>query len=97
MICKHTTECGPLGEIELTISYKRHAVVRQTQLEPGESETVTIYWIKVGGINGVEVDVAEDYINDEIIPACIEDYHEGAQVAAEARADERREEMRRAA
>jgi len=86
-ICTHTVDCGPLGEVELTISYKRHAGRRATQFEPSEAETATIYWIKIGGVNGVEVDVSEDYITDEIIPACVEDWNSESMSAAEERAD----------
>jgi hypothetical protein len=34
-------------------------------------------------VNGVEVEVAEDYLEDEIIPACLEDWHGEEMSAAE--------------
>lgn len=82
-ICTHTTECGPLGDVELTISYKFIKGHRGTRLDPSEADTVSIYWIKVGGVNGVEVEVANDYITDEIIPACLEDWTADSLSAAE--------------
>lgn len=82
-ICNHTTDCGPLGEVELTISYKFRKGHRGTRIDPSEPDSATIYWIKIGGIDGVEVDVSDDYITDEIIPACVADWHGEALSAAE--------------
>ena len=87
--CTHTTDCGPLGEVELTISYKFRPAHAGRGIEPDESESATIYWIKLGGADGVEVNVSDDYINDEIIPACMDDWDS----AAEAYADAVRQEM----
>lgn len=96
-ICTHTVECGPLGEVELTVSYKHIPAHNGRGIEPNEAEGATIYWIKIGGADGVEVDVADDYIADEIIPACLADWHGAIEVAAESRGEQMREEMRRAA
>lgn len=96
-ICTHTVDCGPLGEVDLTVSYKHHAKRNGGRIDPAEPETVTIYWIKIGGTDGVEVDVADDYITDEIIPACIADWNGEAEASAEAHADALREERRLAA
>ena len=62
--------------------------------EPDHAASATIYWIKLGGTDGVEVNVADDYINDEIIPACVEDWNAEREVAREAYADAVRQEMR---
>jgi len=74
-ICTHTTECGPLGEVELTISYHYHKPIKAREDQPGCAEFATIGWIKIGGTEGVEVNVSDDYVSDEIIPACIADWH----------------------
>lgn len=92
--CTHLVECGPLSEVELTISYKFRPALRQTQTEPGEGASATIYWIKIGGCDGVEVEVADDYLTDEIIPACVADWNGEKEVAAERYAEAVREEMR---
>lgn len=92
--CTHTTDCGPLGEVELTISYKFRPARPGKGIEPDEAESATIYWIKLGGVDGVEVNVADDYINDEIIPCCVEDWNAEREVAREAYADAVRQEMR---
>ena len=88
-ICTHTVDCGPLGEVELTVSYKYRPAVKGFGNEPDHAPSATIYWIKLGGADGVEVNVADDYINDEIIPACMDDWDS----AAEAYADAVRQEM----
>ena len=93
-ICTHTTDCGPLGEVELTISYKYSAPHNGRGIDPNESASASIYWIKVGGVNGVEVEVADDYISAEIIPACVEDWTAECMSAAEQYADAVREERR---
>lgn len=74
-ICTHTTDCGPLGEVELTVSYRYAKGRRATQIDPAEPEHAYVNWIKVGGINGVEVEVSDDYIEAEIVPHCIADWH----------------------
>lgn len=66
-------DCGPLGEVELTVSYRYSKARRATLDQPGEPETAFINWIKIGGINGVEVTLSDDYIN-AVIPHCIEDW-----------------------
>lgn len=86
-ICTHTTDCGPLGEVALTVSYKYRPSHNGRGIEPDEAPSATIYWIKVGGVHGVEVDVADDYITDEIIPACVADWNGDALYAAQERAD----------
>ena len=53
-ICTHTVDCGPLGEVELTISYKFRPAHAGRGIEPDESESATIYWIKLGGVDGHE-------------------------------------------
>ena len=93
-ICTHTVDCGAVGEVELTISYKFRPAHAGRGIEPDESESATIYWIKLGGVDGVEVNVADGYINDEIIPACVEDWNAEREVAREAYADAVRQEMR---
>lgn len=67
-------DCGPLGEVELTVSYRYVKAYPQTREEPGEPETAFINWIKIGGHSGVEVTLSDDYINAEVIPHCIEDW-----------------------
>lgn len=82
-LCTHTCDCGPLGEVELTISYRYVSPHNGRGIEPNEPESASIYWIKIGGHAGVEVNVADDYITDEIIPACVEDWHGSAEIAAQ--------------
>lgn len=82
-LCTHTVDCGPLGEVELTISYRYRPARSGRGQYPDEAESATIYWIKIGGQAGVEVEVADDYITDEIIPACVEDWHGDSMSAAE--------------
>jgi len=86
-ICTHTVECGPLGEVELTVSYKYRTPRNGRGIEPNEPESASIYWIKVGGANGVEVSVADDYVADEIIPACVADWNGETEAAAEQYSD----------
>lgn len=59
-ICIHTVECGPLGEVDLTISYKYRPFRAGRCIEPDEHESACIYWIKIGGESGVEVPVSDD-------------------------------------
>ena len=95
-ICTHTVDCGPLGEVELTISYKYRPYHSGHGEYPDEGESATIGYIKLGS---QEVDVSDDYIDAEIIPACIADWHGEAEAQAEAKGDLEREELaiRRAA
>ena len=90
-ICTHTVDCGPLGEVELTISYKYCPATKGCGNEPDHAESTGIYWIKLGGIDGVEVNVSDDYITGEIIPACVADWNGEADIGAEAKADTRQE------
>ena len=92
--CTLTVEAGPLGDVDLTISYKHHAGRKCRGFEPSEPETVTIYWIKLGS---QEVTVSDDYITNEIIPFCLADWNCGMESAAESKADQMREDYRRAA
>lgn len=85
--CIHTVECGPLGEVDLTISYKYRPFRAGRGSEPDERESACIYWIKIGGESGVEVAVADDYIIDEIIPACVADWNSGADGESEYRTE----------
>lgn len=89
--CTHTVDCGPLGEVELTVSYKYRPAVKGFGNEPDHAASATIYWVKLGGIDGVEVNVSDDYITGEIIPACVDDWNSGKESAAEAKADARLE------
>ena len=91
--CTHTVDCGPLGEVELTVSYKYRPAVKGFGNEPDHAASATIYWIKLGGADGVEVNVADDYINDEIIPACVDDWNAEKESAAESYSDAVRQEM----
>lgn len=84
-ICTMIVDCGPLGEIEWTISYRYHRGYRKTSGQPEEPATVTIGWVKIGGENGTEVFPCDEYIRDEVIPHCVEDY-EGAGIENEWRA-----------
>ena len=89
--CTHTVDCGPLGEVELTVSYKYRPAVIGFGNELDHAASATIYWVKIGGIDGVEVNVSDDYIAGEIIPACVADWNGDADIAAEAKADSRKE------
>lgn len=80
-------DCGVLGEQDLTISYKYRPAHNGRRIEPDEAESASIYWVKIGGIHGVEVDLSDDYINDEIIPACVDDWNAESMSAAEQYAD----------
>ena len=89
--CTHAVDCGPLGEVELTISYKYYPPCKGFGSVPDHAASAGIYWIKLGGIDGVEVNVSDDYVTDEIIPACVADWNGDADIAAEAKADSRKE------
>jgi len=90
-ICTMMVDCGQLGDQELTISYKYSKGFRQTQYEPGESESATIYWIKLGGSEGVEVDLTDDFITDEVIPHCVADWNGEIEYSQERHAEDLRE------
>lgn len=90
-------DCGLLGEQELTISYKHCKGFKGTQFEPAEIASASIHWIKFGGELGIDVDLPDDFITDEVIPHCVEDWNDGARAAAEERAERIRESMREAA
>ena len=91
--------CETIGEQELTISYKAHKGFKGTQFEPAEVETVTVYWAKLGGPDGFDVtdSIPEFYMNEEIIPHCLDDHNGYAQAAAEEKAERMREAFREAA
>jgi hypothetical protein len=84
-------DCGVLGEQELTISYRYHKGVKQTQFEPGCGEFATIGWIKFGGVNGTEVDLTDDFIDSEVIPYCVDDWNGEIEYAQERKAEDMRE------
>ena len=63
--------CGVLGDIELTVLYEPYDDNPFWQ----EIRSVGISSIKIGGSRGQEVDVSDNYIADEIIPACIADWN----------------------
>ena len=90
--CTFIADCGVLGEQLLTVSYKFHQGHRGTRIDPSEPDSASIYWIKIGGEKGVEVNLPDDFIADEIIPFCVEDYIGESCAAAEAHADMLREE-----
>mgnify|MGYP006056455235 CR=1 FL=1 len=89
--CTHTVDCGPLGEVELTVSYKYYPPCKGFGSVPDHAASAGIYWIKLGGADGVEVNVSDDYITGEIIPACVADWNGEADIGAEANADTRQE------
>ena len=91
-ICTHTADCGVIGEQDLTISYKHCPGRSGRGIEPDESESASIYWIKIGGVNGVEVVLSDDYITGEIIPACVADWRGEDEYAQERYAENLREE-----
>lgn len=62
---------GDLGEMEITISFRYRKPRNGKGIEPNESATATIGWIKVGGIDGAEVFPPDDFVADEIIPHCV--------------------------
>lgn len=94
--CTFTADCGILGEVDLTISYKFRKGHRGTRIDPSEPDSATIYSIKIGGEKGIEVDLPDNFIADEIIPFCVEDYAGETAAAAEANADMLRDERRAA-
>ena len=82
MICPITIpDCGPLGNIVVYVSYRFVKGRKATQFQPAESNTATIYWIKLGSEQGQEIEIDDDYIEEEIIPACVADYLEFDQAA----------------
>ena len=95
--CTMIVDCGMLGERELTISYKYYRGFRGSDYDPEESESASIYWIKFGGDSGIEVDLPDDFITNEVIPHCVADYNGEADYAAEAHADQIKEDRRLAA
>lgn len=76
MITTMLIDGGDLGEMEITISYRYCKPHNGRGVEPNESATATIGWIKVGGIDGTEVFPPDDFIADEIIPHCVEHWQE---------------------
>lgn len=88
--CTHIADCGVLGELELTISYRARNGFKGSRFERAEIDSATIYSIRLGGPNGFEVNLPDDYIADEIIPACVADWNGGADSRAEEIADRRR-------
>ncbi len=90
-ICTHTVDCGPLGEVELTVSYKYYPPCKGFGSVPDHAASAGIYWIKLGGADGVEVNVSDDYVINEIIPACVADWSGESDIDAEAKAGARRE------
>jgi hypothetical protein len=94
--CTITVDCGLIGEQDLTISYKYYKGFKGNAFEPEEHESASIYWIKIGGSEGVEVDLPDDFVVDELIPHCVEHYNGEADGAAEEHADRLREERRAA-
>lgn len=89
--CTMIVDCGLLGEQELTISYKYHEGFPGSRMEPSEGESATIYTIKFGGTEGVEVDLPDDFISDEVIPHCVADWHGEIEYAQERYAEQLRE------
>ena len=87
MITTMLVDCGPLGEMEWTVSYKM------------VGKQCAVNWIKLGGERGFDISpyVSDDYIWDEVRPHCFNDWEECCIVAAESKEDERREERRFAA
>lgn len=77
-ICTLPVNAGVLGMTELTVSYKYQAP-RGTR-----AESASIYWIKVGGPNGIEVDVSDDCIDDVLIPGCLADWKRADHLSLEA-------------
>lgn len=67
---------GDLGEIEITISFKYYPPRLGRGHEPDQSSSAGIYWVKVGGYNGVEVFPPEDFVTDEIVPHCVRFYED---------------------
>lgn len=75
--CTMLVECGPLGEVELHISYRYTARLSATSNHHAEPASISIFSIKIGGPNGTEVFPSDDFIRDEIRPYCIQDFEEG--------------------
>ena len=78
--------CGVLGDIELTVLYEPYDDNPFWQ----EIRSVGISSIKIGGSRGQEVDVSDNYIADEIIPACIADWNSTFSNSSEEREESRR-------
>lgn len=95
--CTMVVDCGLLGELELTVSYKYYRGFKGNAFQPEEHESASIYWIKIGGSEGIEVDLPDDFVTDEVIPHCVADYNGDAEGAAEERASRMREDFREAA
>ena len=95
--CTMTVDCGLLGEQELTVSYKYYRGFKGNAFHPEEHESASIYWIKFGGSEGIEVDLPDNFVIDEVIPHCVDDHNGDAEGAAEEHADRMRQEWREAA
>ncbi len=75
MICTVTIpDCGPLGDVGITVSYRFIPARHGSREQPAEPATALIYWTKLGDERGQEIHIADDYLRDEIIPACVSDY-----------------------
>ncbi len=88
------SDCGPLGDVALTISYRYVRAYRGSDISPQEPATASIHWIKIGGPSGVEVGISDDFLRDEIIPHCVADWEEEATAAAVQYAESVRAEYR---
>jgi hypothetical protein len=82
MITTMLVDGGDLGEMEITISYRYCKPHNGKGIEPNESASATIGWIKVGGIDGVEVSPPDDFVADEIIPHCVSNWEDDSADAA---------------
>lgn len=79
--------CGVLGDdVPLTVFYVPYGHNPFLQ----EISSVGISSIKIGGSRGVEVDLSDNYIADEIIPACIADWNSTFSNSSEEREESRR-------
>lgn len=66
-------DAGDLGEMEISISYTYLKPHNGRGIEPDESASATIHWIKVGGLGGVKIDVPESFL-PEVVAHCVADY-----------------------
>lgn len=66
-------DAGDLGELEITISYTYLAPHRGRGIEPDESASATIHWVKIGGPFGTTIDLPDSF-RSEVVAHCVEDW-----------------------
>ena len=72
-IAEMLVDAGNLGEMEISISYSYLKPHKGRGIEPDESASAVIHWVKIGGIGGVKIDIPDSFM-PEIVAHCVADY-----------------------